>query len=293
MGCSKYPFPPEIKKDSPARLLYVTSAEDESDWPSFRHAHPFTELLYVRAGEGRFLIDDISFPIRRDDLIIINPHVLHTEISSENAPLSYIALGVEGMRFSFENQSDYLILDHALPKRSLPFYFSSLLSELERKQAGYETVCCAMLDILMTELSRITGSVSSLPLAPSEDQALYRLKRYLDTRYQENITLDTLSALTHLNKYHLVHRFTKAYGQSPISYLNECRLKVSRDLLEHTDHSIAQIARLTGFSSQCYFAQSFKKCFGMSAGAYRKEKKQGRQSAVTAALPTSTLPPAN
>ena len=37
------------------------------------------------------------YDIKEDDLIIVNPHVLHTEISKPNHPLEYIVVGVEGL----------------------------------------------------------------------------------------------------------------------------------------------------------------------------------------------------
>ena len=83
-----------------------------------------------------------------------------------------------------------------------------------------------------------------------------------------------------------MHAFTKSYGLSPISYLNERRLEVSKELLENTDHSIAEVAQLSGFTSQSYFAQSFKKSCHMTAGDYRRKAKRAeeKKSALTPAL---------
>ena len=103
------------------------------------------------------------------------------------------------------------------------------------------------------------------------------IRRYLDSHYSENITLDQLASFSHLNKYHLSHEFTRYYGISPISYLNCRRIEVCKELLENTDYEISDIAHMAGFSSQSYLAQSFRKSCGVTAGDYRrtiKEKKQ-------------------
>lgn len=50
-----------------------------------------------------------------------------------------------------------------------------------------------------------------------------------------------------MNKYYLVHSFTKHFGCSPISYLNDKRIEESKNLLETTNHSIAAIASMIGF----------------------------------------------
>ena len=50
-----------------------------------------------------------------------------------------------------------------------------------------------------------------------------------------------------------------------ISYLCEVRIKASRELLASTDYSITEVAQLSGFSSQSYFAQCFQKYCRMTA----------------------------
>ncbi len=112
---------------------------------------------------------------------------------------------------------------------------------------------------------------SAFELIPVENttRECSRIKRYIDSHYQDDITLDSLAKMAHLNKYYFVHAFTKFYGQSPIQYLTAIRLKTSKDLLESSDYTISEIAQLSGFSSPSYFAQCFRKNCGMTALAYR------------------------
>ena len=76
---------------------------------------------------------------------------------------------------------------------------------------------------------------------------------------------------THINKFYLSHTFSKYLGMSPITYLIQRRLQISKDLLTQTDYSIAEIAASTGFASQSYFSQIFKKFTGISPNQYRKQ----------------------
>lgn len=281
MSCQKYTFEPGESSaafSSSPRLLYVSASNDEEDWPSFMHSHHFTELFYVRSGSGNFLIDDNSFPVVKDDLIIVNPHLSHTEVSAKTNPLSYITLGIEGLGFSFRDGMDFSIFNCSRDEGQLPFYFYSILSELEKKRDGYQEICSSMIQILTTQLYRITGAGFNGANSERTNHDLFRIKRYIDSHYQDSLTLEQLSQISHINKYYLVHKFAQSFGCSPISYLNERRIQASRDLLESTDHSIAEIARLTGFSSQCYFAQSFKKNCGLTAREYRKQVRGKREA---------------
>lgn len=96
-------------------------------------------------------------------------------------------------------------------------------------------------------------------------------KRYIDANYAKNITLDVLAEITHINKFYLAHSFTECMGQSPINYLTEKRLDASKQLLANSNLSVAQVASNTGFSSQSYFSQIFKKKVGITPQQYRKQ----------------------
>lgn len=270
-------FSPEDTDSQDVTLLNASSSRYEGDWPSIPHSHAFTELFYVRDGRGEFLLEDKIYPISKDDLIIVNPHINHTEISKGTPPLSYFTVGVEGVCFSFNDQKEYRIFNCRKKEADLLFYFNSLFQELDKQSEGYEKICNYLLHILILQLQRITDSPFELITAQHPSKECAYIKRYLDSNYSENITLDYLSALSHLNKYYLSHEFTKYYGISPMNYLSRKRIDVCKELLENTDYGISDIAHLVGFSSQSYLSQSFRKSCGMTAGTYRKLKKKRKK----------------
>ena len=85
-----------------SKLLYVTYSKFENDWSSLLHIHQFTELFYVIGGSGLFQVDNVEYPIGRNDFVIVNSGTAHTEKSTGNVPLEYISVGVENISFSFE-----------------------------------------------------------------------------------------------------------------------------------------------------------------------------------------------
>ena len=277
MSSQSLRFRPEDTDSQDVTLLNASSSRYEGDWPSIPHSHAFTELFYVRDGRGEFLLEDKIYPISKDDLIIVNPHINHTEISKGTPPLSYFTVGVEGVCFSFNDQKEYRIFNCRKKEADLLFYFNSLFQELDKQSEGYEKICNYLLHILILQLQRITDSPFELITAQHPSKECAYIKRYLDSNYSENITLDHLSALSHLNKYYLSHEFTKYYGISPMNYLSRKRIDVCKELLENTDYGISDIAHLVGFSSQSYLSQSFRKSCGMTAGTYRKLKKKRKE----------------
>lgn len=263
------------------KLLYVSTAKYGGDWHSMLHTHTCTELFYVVGGVGRFKIRDRLLPVTADDLVIVNPNVEHTEVSLNANPLEYIVLGVEGLELILgEDQEDGCsIVNFRNNSEDILFYLRNMLREIEGKTAGYETVCQDLLEVLLVRILRRTDFALAVAAAGNRgSKECAAVRRYIDGHFKENISLAQLSELAHVNKYYLVHAFSREYGVSPISYLISRRIQESRYLLAETDHSLSQISHMLGFSSPSYFSQSFRKLEGVSPIEYRKARKKARTS---------------
>ena len=254
---------------------YVVVSNYEGDWKSNIHTHHFTELFYVIKGSGEFQIEDKRIPVKEADLIIINPHIEHTEYSSEDSPMEFIAISIEGMNFNFEEQfpgQNYALYHCEHMKHNLMGLIRLLINEADMEKDNYEIVCKNVIEVLVIYLMRQQNLHLQQSLDTKMSKECGTAKRYIDQNYMENITLDLLAELTHMNKFYLVHSFTKYTGLSPINYLTQKRIQIAMDLLASTDYSIAQVASNVGFSSQSYFSQVFRKALGMTPVQYRKKQ---------------------
>lgn len=272
MGTIRYSMEHLHSDEYNYNLLHVSQSRYEKDWHSIMHTHPFPEIFYVQDGSGVFLYDDVEYPISKNDIVIVNPNVPHTEKSSDSAPLQYISIGIVGFDFSFRENADYLIF--STNEKNPRFYFTSLLREMADQKPHYENICQHLLMLLLYTLERITdyNMQTMLPTAQVKQECL-RVKRYIEANYMKDITLDTLVKISNLSKHYLVHSFTNSYSCSPLKYLCQKRIQESKELLLTTNLTIAEIASACGFSSQSYFAQSFRANCGMSASAYRSSHK--------------------
>lgn len=270
MAISRYPAETLSNSGLDIRLLYVTHSKYEGDWNSFPHAHYFAELCYIKRGSGNYLIEEQIYPIHEGDFIIINPNVEHTEMSIGEIPLEYIILGVEGFTLSFREKLDHIIFDCRKEHADFVFYMDLLLQEMTEKEDGYDLICKNLLEVLITKLKRLAPLTFEEAPSVKSNRECAKLKKYIDANYTQDISLETLAGISHLNKYYMVHAFTKLFGCSPINYLCSVRIQASKELLASTDYSITEIAQSSGFSSQSYFAQCFLKHCHMTASAYRK-----------------------
>lgn len=266
-----------------SRLLYISTSKYEEDWQSILHSHSFSELFFVTGGSGSFIAEGEEFPVERNDLVIINPHVQHTEKSLSTSPLEYIVLGIEGLVFMFDNAdtaSDMLspassgkIQKYRIHTADAYAYLNIMLEEVSKKEENYETICQHLLAVFLIRMLRHKNLTVVQQRGTISSRECAQIKNYIDANYAANISLDTLASMTHMSKYYMVHAFTKHTGLSPINYLLQKRLQMGKSLLESSNYSIADVATMLGFSSQSYFSQTFKKSVGKTPVQYRRENR--------------------
>lgn len=253
-------------------LRSVASAKYGGDWYSIPHAHNYTELFYIIGGDGQFQIGDMLFPVQSHQLVVVNPNILHTEVSYEAHPLEYIVLGIEGLELSSPGTDEARHCIYSFPAHNAVLScMQSILREMQERGPEYETICLAYMDIIMVQLIRnasvsVTQTHSRFPT----NRQCAAVRQYIEQHYKESITLDLLAEKVSINKYYMSHAFKREYGVSPINYLIACRIREGKRLLAETDLSLSQIATVLGFSSSSYFSQSFRNAEGMSPTEYRK-----------------------
>lgn len=278
MSTKQYILPAEHTGPAPggARLLYAARAQYSEEWNSTLHTHACAELFFVTGGHGTFQIRQDTFPVAINDLVVVNTGVPHTEDSQSSNPMEYLVLGVAGLE-TFTDVGGYALIHLTDRREEFLDCLTMLEGELENARPGYETICQALLEILLVRLMRRTDfALASAPVGAKANRECDQVRRYIDNHFKENLNLDQLAALVHINKYYLVHAFRKEFNISPISYLITRRIQESRFLLTETDHTLSQIAQILGFSSLSYFSQSFRKMEGMSPMDYRKRHRRTR-----------------
>ena len=258
------------------KLIYASTAKYEGDWHSTLHAHQCTELFYVTANHGQFRVGNTFFPVRSDNLIIVNSNVEHTELPSEDSPLEYIVLGVSGGDFLLSKGGDnrYCVIDCSKDNQIIRDLMEQVLTEVKEKSPHYTITVDALLQLLSVHLLRNKKITVVQPLTNKTSIQCAAVKRYLDEHFKEDITLEKLARVAFLNKNYLTHIFTQEYKISPINYLVHRRIEEARYLLAQTNYRISDIANMLGFSSNSYFSQTFHRVVGVSPSQFRYQNSE-------------------
>lgn len=118
-----------------------------------------------------------------------------------------------------------------------------------------------------------TQSITPSEINFSIYEARQRIQPSLDLIHaclDQDLSLDTLAAESHLTSYHFSRVFKKATGQTPHQYLITQRIERVKQLLKNTQLTIAEIANTSGFSDQSHLTRQMKHLTGMSPRQYQK-----------------------
>ncbi|HLO57259.1 MAG TPA: ATP-binding protein [Bacteroidales bacterium] len=83
--------------------------------------------------------------------------------------------------------------------------------------------------------------------------------------------IDEFASAMNVSKTVLHRKFRVLLEQSPNQFIRLVRLRKSLHLLRNTDHSVAEIAYLTGFNQSHYFIKCFREVYHQTPGEFRGE----------------------
>ena len=105
----------------------------------------------------------------------------------------------------------------------------------------------------------------------SDGEEAKRFTEYIERNIKNISSLSDLCEEFHYSKNYIIRIFNKAFGISPIRYINDMKIKRAMYLLESTSLPIGEIAADCGFSDYPYFYKRFMSKTGKSPLKWREE----------------------
>ena len=96
---------------------------------------------------------------------------------------------------------------------------------------------------------------------------------YIEQNFQNDISVEDISASCGLNRSYLGKIFHDTIGRSPQEFLISYRMTKAAELLKITSLSIADIGNAVGYPNQLHFSRAFKNVYGVSPRNWRNENK--------------------
>jgi AraC-like DNA-binding protein len=240
-----------------------------------RERDDLTSLIYITSGRGEGNIENVTYSVRQGDLIICHPFVCFDIQSSADRSLKVIQLSFsckvlgKNKGYLFDSgQYPVIQLSNHFP--IFEHYFETIVREYNQPSEGSAELIDSLMNAVIITILRII-EVMKTPRITSMTQ---NVKAYIETNFEQELSVKDLAELVFVSPFHLIHMFKKEVGMSPIQFLIYCRIEEAKRLLEYTDLPVIEISTRIGYPNPSYFNQIFKKIAGFSPGKYRSNTKR-------------------
>lgn len=202
-------------------------------------------------------------------------------IVPENTPHAFRFAGqcTQGEAFVIHLHAQNLFHETFHTMFSSPFFkirypeavFTSLLRAVALKNVNNDAAFSYAKDIIR-ELLLENMETADFKLQESRkpDMRIQKAIQYLSQNYARDISILDIAAAVNLHEVQFRRLFRTYTGISPHTCLQRVRLQHAAEMLVNSFASLATIIRESGFHSESYFCLVFRKTYGISPQAYRK-----------------------
>lgn len=212
-------------------------------------------LHFIAEGSGTFCNARGTHTLRAGDIFVIAPYEETYYEADATTPWSYIWIG-----FTCSNELPTSLPD-VLHCPTAARLFEDMKRCAEREGGRTEYLCAKIWELfsLLTEEKHAVTDYVKAALA------------LLHTEYVNGITVSRVAELLHINRSYLSVLFKKRMGVSVAEYLTDYKMKRAAELMTKKHMSITVTALSVGYPDVYTFSKAFKKHFGMSPRAYKKQ----------------------
>ena len=255
---------------------------------TLNQVHNSCEILFVEEGEAEYQVNDTVYHVEKNTVLIIGATDRHKFTFTK---LPYIRYGLTLMP-SFlqslpivsgymnvyqtqipENAAKLVNLEPSVFQRMIKILWE-LRDEWESGEEGSDMVCALVMEltILLKRQLQMKSQESS-----GTYKAMNELKHYIDTHYQEDLSLSNLSKIFYLQPGTISKNFRQIWGKNINRYINSVRITNAVHILDKSDISITELAEMVGYENVNTFLRQFKEKMDVSPLQYRKRRQQAME----------------
>ncbi len=133
-------------------------------------------------------------------------------------------------------------------------------------------------NLLENGLRAIARSLEAPDTGSWVEQSLLTTHGYIRSHYAEPIDLHRLAALAGMSVPYFCAQFKRAFQVPPITCLIQQRMQHAAHLLADPKRTVAEIAEEVGYDDTFHFSKMFKRHFGLSPRALRKQRYEPKRA---------------
>ena len=266
------------------------------------HWHPEIEIVIVNHGEVEILTDDQQIRLHAGQGILLNQNIMHSIQPVNEQPNCTLYSVLFHPAFLLDNTDSLLSEKYLSPvinsssMRTVELYegdkwqeqildiTNSIIAANLLKRYGYELTIKSHLCHLWTCLLEKVAPKNAAHSKAADKQHTISLDGtrvksailYLQEHFNEQITLEELSASIHLSKSECCRCFKRTLQVTPIEFLMKYRILQATTLLQQNApeaQSMSDLAFSVGFNNASYFNKVFRQYLGCTPSEYKKQQK--------------------
>ena len=249
--------------------------------------HDFPELLYVREGTHRVLVDGELFELEEGQAIIYAPNAYHIGPSKSTALVDIVSFETD--LADLGSVCNRVLTLTATQRQTLSCVMAQGAKCFTRVPKGGEVHgFVPREDTNEWQLMYLKNHLELLlidlycsrqePLSPSraanrenrKAELLGEVNAYLKANLHRSLTQEEIAKSCNLSVSTLKSLFKAQVGCGPISYLHSLRIGEAKRMLCDSALNVTQIAERLGFGSIHHFSSFFKEKTGLSPSEYAK-----------------------
>ncbi|MGG3693378.1 helix-turn-helix domain-containing protein [Heyndrickxia ginsengihumi] len=222
-------------------------------------------FIHVIAGKMEIHFQDAKWIAEENSLIFLDCYQPHLYRALENTSFNWL-------HFSGNASKEYFKL--LFPKNGCVFpihqhqiiadYMTEVLNMMENNKVD-EHAASILIHKILYELEKISNGT-----VHTAEQTIKRAIQFIESRYNQNITLVDIASHVQLSPYHFSRIFKKHMNESPYQYLINYRINYAKKLLYNTNLTIKEIAFACGYNSVSHFVTTFKQHSNLSPKQFRE-----------------------
>lgn len=265
--------------------LTLVGLGPKAPWLEARGGRVMSEhtLLYLVKGHGWF--KDAKTPrrsVQAGDLLVLHPGRWHCYDPDPGSTWTEYWMTFDGKevtrRYGSILPGPDSVYAPGVDPRLLTSFENLQMVWLHRPAHGAPLMDFFLHEILMLFYMRIHG------ISLGQKRGLHdRTKAYLAAHLGDHhLDLEVFCRKEGLTYDQLRRGFKQESGMSPVTYLKWLRLNRAKELLLHTDATVASVAEQCGLPDINYFCRFFRKSEGMAPGAFRDHHQPRRMRGAVA-----------
>ena len=251
---------------SESNFLSLGYADNLTDEILATNWHKHIEILVCKKGSATIILDDRKYSFTKNNIIIVNPNVIHSFKGIENTGFYCMHIDSSFIKANFENAENTFFTEFIDCDKNV----FKLVEELAAAYDSVDSLKTAKIKILLLKLLILFFEKHSTDNVYSSynSKAYKRIKSvisYIESNLSRVLTLEGIAAEVNINKYQLSREFKDATGKTVFQYINYLRCKAASAMLKN-GASVTEACESCGFNNLSYFSATYKKHTGVLPG---------------------------